>query len=193
MNRSGKSARRPLDFYPTPPPVTHALIDTTDGVVDYTRVLDPAAGDGALLREIPAEVRCAIEIDGAHRAALEEVCTWPSVPLIADATVAQWPADVTVVANPPFGLLDTFWEKAVHHRDRHRRAACLFMPVAWWSAEKRRAYVEPDLIVQLGWRPVFHLGKAGPAHKGAQDFIWSCLLPEPAETITWIRALKRVA
>jgi hypothetical protein len=44
-------------------------------------------------------------------------------------------------------------------------------------------------MLALGWRPAFH-EKTGPAHKGAQDFIWAVLLPAPCRRTTWARLEK---
>lgn len=53
MSRREKTPRRPLDFYPTPPDVTHALAlwleQRFDGAHLDEAWLDPAAGDGDLI------------------------------------------------------------------------------------------------------------------------------------------------
>ncbi len=76
--------RRPLDFYPTPPPVSVVVrrwLECRQDIQDLPW-LDPAAGEGDLIRVVRD-----CEAFGSK--------SWH------------------VVANPPFGLLDVFWGKIV--------------------------------------------------------------------------------
>jgi hypothetical protein len=73
---------------------------------------------------------------------------------IADCFDIEWP-DSHIVTNPPFRRLDELWPLCSKHRDRFGKSVSVFMPVAWWNAEKRQAYIRPDIILSLGWRPVF--------------------------------------
>jgi hypothetical protein len=193
----GATERRALDFYPTPASATVALREwlLEAKLVSGWSVppmLDPAAGDGAIIRAMREGFRLgeafwhAIEIDGAHEDALEGVAEDVR---IGDAlALDEWP-DALVVANPPFGRLDEFWVRTAAHRRKAARVCAVFMPVAWWSAEKRRGYVRPDHVLQLGWRPTF-VGQSGPAHKGSQDFVWAVLAPSLQASATWTRLEK---
>ncbi|GAB7057373.1 hypothetical protein JCM16163A_41220 [Paenibacillus sp. YK5] len=51
VNNSSKNKRRELDYYPTPPEVTHALMQflKAEGVLDGVWLIwEPACGDGAM-------------------------------------------------------------------------------------------------------------------------------------------------
>jgi len=185
--------RRPLDFYPTPANVTVALhLWCAPRELFRGACLDPAAGDGAIIRasrEMPGLGEAhwsAIEINPAHESALEDVA---ENVIIHDALEYGWP-DASAIANPPFGQLDAFWLRAVAHRQVHSQASAMLIPVAWWNAEKRSRYVRPDAILALGWRPSFIQEKNGPAHKGSQDFAWCVLFPDPSPVTEWHRLEK---
>lgn len=193
-----KTRRHPLDFYPTPEPAVAVcrdwLLATDPGIRDRPVFLDPAAGAGAIIRAMREGAGLgesfwhAIEMSGSHLDALEDVA---EDPVIADALSVPWPP-AHVVANPPFGLLDAFWTKAVANRDEVGAWGAIFMPVAWWNAEKRRGYTPPDYKLALGWRPVFR-ERAGAGHKGSQDFEWAVLAPRRTGRTEWLRLEKPTA
>lgn len=191
--------REALDFYPTPHDVTHVLArwwtekrpagEVYPGPNLIDRFLDPAGGSGAIVEALrdfyPESHFSAIEIAESR---FEAIDLMVENPIHGDALAIEWP-DAHVVANPPFAMLDQFWQKATRHRSEFRRWCAVFTPVAWWNAEKRAAYERPDYILSLGWRPAFR-DKAGPAHKGSQDFCWSLLAPNPEQRTTWQRVEK---
>lgn len=190
---AAKTERATLDFYPTPAPAVAVLRDwlaaQPHAPGDTDAFLDPAAGDGHIvhaMRDVWGESFWhALEIDGARIGALEDCA---ENPVAADALFAEWPA-AHVVANPPFRLLDDFWEKISRHRERHLVWCAAFTPCAWWHAEKRSRIVRPDYLLALGWRPVFR-GQSGPGHKGSQDFVWAVLAPEARPLTVWSRHEK---
>ena len=189
MNRAPTSSgRRPLDFYPTPHNVTLALLSWAEPMLTgESSYLDPAAGDGDIIKAARSLDWCAeahwsaIEIDEQHGPALENVAENVA---IGDALSREWPR-ASVICNPPFGLLDAFWERACLSGDF---AACL-APVAWLSAERRRASPRPHAVLQLGWRPRF-VHQVGAAHKGSQDFAWLVRLPYAPAHALWERLEK---
>lgn len=185
-----QSPRENLDFYPTPEDVTLVVWEWLRARGVSGPMLDPAAGDGALIAACSGVPWTGIELDPARAAQLRAL---PSLDVIeGDALALSWP-DSHVIANPPFSLLDAFWCAAACHRAALKRWAAIFCPVAWFSAEKRREYVRPDHILQLGWRPVFRRTKTGPGHKGSQDFVWNILAPEPLASTTWERVNRRAS
>lgn len=194
MTAREPTERDPLDFYPTPFDVLAALaawIHMRPGCPGPSaNMLDPAAGEGAIVSAMRGlgwgEAHwSAIEI---HPRRFELVSALAEHPVRGDALTVDW-HQAHVVMNPPFGLLDAFWAKAVRHRDAHGVWVACLTPVAWWCAEKRANYTEPDHILALKWRPSFR-AKCGPAHKGSQDFCWSVLAPDRAPHCTWERLPK---
>ena len=64
----GNGQRRPLDFYPTPPEVTNALLDFMEENIgpDFwrgKRVWEPAAGNGAMAEKLRERGAIVIETD----------------------------------------------------------------------------------------------------------------------------------
>lgn len=186
--------RRLLDYYPTPEPVSRALCDwlVMNAQLDNEDpLIDPAAGDGAIIRAFRQDSRIsethwsAIELDPEHQDSLDYVAQFV---MIGDALQLDW-YSAHVVANPPFSKLDEFWQRIAMHRETyHRWCACL-MPSAWWHAQKRRDYVRPDYMLALGWRPSF-ITERGLSRNGTQDYAWCVLAPHAQPFTRWERIEK---
>jgi len=193
--QGGKTKRYNLDDYPTPKNVGEVVRDfifsnrEVDPVHDF--FLEPFVGTGSLVRTFRESDTfrethwTGIEKNEGYYDAASLVC---EDVLIGDSLSMEWPP-CHIITNPPFCDLDAVWSKCSNHRSQHWKLAAIFMPVAWWSAEKRRHYTRPDVILSLGWRPVFR-DKTGPAHKGSQDFIWAVLFEEPSRETLWRRVEK---
>lgn len=175
-NRGGK--RRPHDAYNTPSWVTGLLLREVigEGVLARKTVLDPGAGEGAILVEVlrrePRAVVRGIEIQPA------DVCVpHPDVSRVIErasflaASVA--PVDV-VIMNPPFSLALEFTTKAlevapvVYALLRHgftRSAA------RWDFIEKHLACVN-----MLPQRPSFVVGEK--SETDSCDYDWLCFTRE---------------
>jgi len=102
--------RRGDDFYRTPDWCADigARIATPDGT---TCVLDPCAGDGALL---DAVARRSVTID-RQGIELDEVRAKASRSSHGDALLMAWPRCDAVLMNPPFSLWQPFVAKALAH------------------------------------------------------------------------------
>jgi len=83
------------DFYPTPPEPTRALLAAEIGRLrDLDRIWEPAAGDGAMAREIEAlGIKCA----------LSDLVDRGAGATIRDFYDFDVPAAPAIVTNPPFG------------------------------------------------------------------------------------------
>lgn len=185
-----KEPRAEHDFYPTPPDVTHALREwllAHAGIAAEQEWLDPAAGNGDLIREMApiGASWSAIEIDAQRETTLRDVAQT----YICDALVYGWPVGTHIAANPPFNLLDDFWQRIALHRRQHGVWCAVLTPVAWWHAERRREYVRPDFMLALGWRPSF-MQREGKDVRGMQDMVWCVLAPERHDVTTWTRLEK---
>lgn len=110
---------RDLAFYPTP--LTVAALALSDLDLEGLRVLEPSAGEGALVRalfEAGAKSVTAIEVDAARHARLSDIPhpfgTTLSTRRANFLTVTALPATYdTVVMNPPF--CGTHWMQHVLH------------------------------------------------------------------------------
>lgn len=171
MSSTNRGAvRSESDFYATPPSATEAFFRwlgeestkvTEFGKVtfrsDRSRILDPCAGDGAILRVAKYTGRdtLAVELRDPCRIPLEAIGpTW-----IGDALGPQdWSANVlrgcAIVTNPPYGLAQEFIET---WRPRVRWSAWLTR-LGFLASQKRAAWFTarpPDHVLILPKRPSF--------------------------------------
>jgi hypothetical protein len=186
--------RDPLDYYPTPLEVTAVMRDWLMARPNAPRpgdhFLDPSIGEGHIVLSVrerfPASTWHGIEIDAGRT----EIARGIGAKVInASALDAPW-APAHAIENPPFSLLDDFWQRTTAHRSRFRVWGAVFMPCAWLHAQKRANYVRPDHLLALGWRPGFRRAANGSLPTSNQDFMWAMLEPEPCPTTTWQRIDK---
>lgn len=152
------AARRPADYYPTPAWAVRALLRALD-LPFGASVLDPCAGDGAILRVARGmiEARCvAIELEERHRGPLQVVCD--GAVHIADALDFPEMASIAgvrpvVITNPPFSLMREFIGRwAVN------RMAAFLLPSSYFRGQKHASWwqgKEPGRLLQLPRRPAF--------------------------------------
>lgn len=158
--------RREMDFYPTPPECTIALVRFLKAqwvMTDHDTVWEPASGQGDMVRALRSEglVVTASDIQGGFDF------------LDRDFELdGRW-----VITNPPFSLAEAFI----------RRAAELGRPFAfllknqYWNSAKRRALFEehtPSYVLPLTWRPDF-TGKGS----SMLDMCWNVWLGAGTATI----------
>lgn len=155
--------RESHDHYPTPRFCTELLIDhlalLRPGWRDERpEVLDPAAGEGAIL-DVWRERRCStlgLEIDPARadvarsRRHRMDVC---------DALERQWPRADLLVMNPPYTLAETFVRRALAWRLRTPGASlvCALLRLSFLEPAKDRRDLllqNPDVLI-LPRRPAF--------------------------------------
>lgn len=87
--------REPLDFYPTPPEPTRALLLAESWrLADFPTIWEPACGDGAMMREIAALGHDVIGSDLVDRGA-------PGV-VLGDFFGFQHPPAPAIITNPPY-------------------------------------------------------------------------------------------
>lgn len=96
------SAKQALGYFPTPPAVAETLLGLA-GITPGAKVLEPSAGDGALVAAIALAGGFvdAIEIDEKRCGALITQGLASAVMQADFLTVTPWPHDL-VVMNPPF-------------------------------------------------------------------------------------------
>ena len=159
--------RRHLDFYPTPPDAARALIEHMRTACPWMlgegipasqearhRWLDPAAGCGALLREIKPHVgeTIALEMDGPRAALAGQVA---DVSKACDSLAEPWPPSC-VIANPPFNMLEEFAEKITRHVEQHGTYAAVLVRVQWLDdGQDRHKRFRPSQIWRMPWRIKF--------------------------------------
>jgi hypothetical protein len=127
------------DWYETPAWCTRAILrelrDYPQLRKDRPRVLDPAAGRGAILdvvrQEIPEADCRGFEIDPARAAESHSQC--------ADALTTRWPLGVDLVlANYPFSLAMEFVKRAEDQAPHVLR--CALLRLGFLSSQERAQY-----------------------------------------------------
>lgn len=155
------------DFYPTPPEPTRALLDAELGRLrDFDVIWEPAAGDGAMVREMEAvglTVVASDLIDRGCGAAIRSFYEWR-------------PDDVPscIVTNPPFAECnrEPGW---VRHALETLNAEymALLLPLNWLGAASRAALwaqFPPARVYLMRWRIDF-TGQGAPPMLNAW-FVW---------------------
>lgn len=176
-------SRRVHDYYATPTWPTLRLVRAVDKYVrplvgvDVIRgqpVLDPFAGDGAILRQL-AKMGCsqlhAWELDSAHDPALSQTPHLKS--LRYGDTLERVPdGDITVVTNPPYSKA---YEAVKHFVHTHPVSVAAFLlPLRFMQAKSRAsllASIPPSFVFVLPDRPDFK-GDGKSADIGYGWIVW---------------------
>jgi len=155
------------DFYPTPPEPTRAILSAELPRLKSFGVLwEPAAGDGAMSREIRAAGLCAVDSDMVDRGCNAEIRSF------YDYSAETAPARA-ILTNPPFSECNSgAWIKHALEVLRVEYMA-LLLPFNWPGASGRAglwAKHPPARVYLMRWRVDF-TGKGAPPMLNAW-FVW---------------------
>ena len=136
----GKGERRALDFYPTPPECTKALLKYLN-LKPGTMVWEPAAGDGSMARVLTEHGCRVISTD---------------IQTGTDFLTAALPDEKIewIITNPPFNKSVEF----IRHCAELERPFALLLKAQYWHSAKRKPLfdeIRPTAILPLTWRPDF--------------------------------------
>jgi hypothetical protein len=143
-----KEKRRALDFYPTPPEVTIALMDFLK--LEKMTIWEPACGNNAMvdvLKSYGHDV-IATDIQTGH-----------------DFFNTNRKANA-IITNPPFDCSQRFIEKAISDAP----IVAMVLKSQYWHAKSRAdlyAKFPPAWILPLTWRPDFLYQERKPGQKSA--------------------------
>ena len=149
-NSSTDNKRRELDYYPTPPDVTHALMRFLDFIP--LEIWEPACGNGAMSNVLAQYGHAVRSSDLRHTGYGEGGIDFLSADYECDA----------VITNPPFNISEQF----IRHALRQARIVAMVLKSQYWHAKKRSALFEehpPAYVLPLTWRPDFMGGERGGA------------------------------
>jgi len=139
---SKKEKRRDLDFYPTPPAVTIALMDFLK--LQPCVIWEPASGTGSMSNVIKNYGHIVIETDI----------------LTGNDFFNTYNECNAIITNPPFNLSEKFIVKSLQTAD----IVCMLLKCQYWHAAKRINTFKkslPSYILPLTWRPDFMNGERG--------------------------------
>lgn len=167
------ASRENLDFYPSPAWCVDLLLDALDVRPEW-QCLEPAAGDGAIVkrllaRGVPAENIEAIELDDG-RAEICAKATGVDV-IVGDFTkppsIQAPPGGFDlIVTNPPFALASDFARVALGMAG-DRGTVALLLRLNWLGSQERAAFhrEHPSDILLLPKRPEFTASMSCSAKK----------------------------
>ena len=169
--------RRALDFYPTPPEATHALLDFIELPAE-SKIWEPACGDGAM-----AEVFLSRGYR-VHASDLRETgFGHGGVDFLAAPPTPGFDA---IITNPPFAIALEFISRAIDQAP----VVAMLLKSQYWHAQKRVSIFNqrpPAYVLPLTWRPDFMDGERGGAP--TMDVLWTVWIR--GETDTRYRQLLR--
>ena len=166
-NATTKNARRALDFYPTPPDVTVALMRFLN--LPPSKIWEPACGDGSMAE--------AIKHFGHEVLATDIRNTGYGISGM-DFLENHGQHDA-VITNPPFNLS----EKFIVHALRQAKLVAMLLKSQYWHARKRAALFEstpPAFVLALTWRPDFMNGERGGAP--TMECLWTVWIAGNTDT-----------
>ena len=183
--------RNPMDFYPTPPEVTVALLNFLDSlsIVDkVTTVCEPASGSGSMSRVLEKRFKNVLSSD--IRLGCYGVSGMDFI-----GSDWYWPFGVSfdaVITNPPFYESENFIKKA----RRISPIVCMLLKSQYWHSIKRKQLFDsdpPQYVCPLTWRPNF-IPKEIRTSKGGgslMDFCWSIWCPVSGGGLTYYCPLEK--
>ena len=142
----GNGDRRPMDFYPTPPEVTHALIDFLEMnklIVPGQTIWECACGDGAMVN---------VFHDRGYNTYATDIQNGIDF-LTADFNDSNWFC-AWIITNPPFNQSADF---IAHAAELGRPFAFLLKSQYWHAARRIELWNEhtPSFVLPITWRPDF--------------------------------------
>ena len=152
------ASRENLDFYPTPGWCVDLLLDALNVCPEW-RCLEPAAGDGAIVkrllaRGVPASGIGAVEIDPTRAEKVHEIVTCECSDFLKDPPIVG--CHELIVTNPPFALAADFAKTALFLAG-DRGTVALLLRLNWLGSQERAAFhrEHPSDILLLPKRPEF--------------------------------------
>lgn len=164
------------DFYPTPPEPTRAVLHyEASRLADFSEIWEPAAGDGAMVREMEAVGLSVIASDLVDRGSNAELRSF------YDYKTA--PAEA-ILTNPPFNECNS--GRWIRHAmgELGVKYMALLLPFNWPGAESRASLWEehtPARVYLMRWRVDF-TGKGAPPMLNAW-FVWDTASQGPTQLL----------
>ncbi len=171
-NNSLTTKRRELDFYPTPPDVTHALMDFLE--INPCAIWEPACGDGSMSKAIESYGHRVHSTDIRHTGYGTGGIDFLSTEL----------NDIdAIITNPPFNISEEF----IRHALSISPIVAMLLKSQYWHAAKRIKLFRkhpPSYVLPLSWRPdfLFNERKIGEKASPTMDVCWSVWIQGDTDT-----------
>jgi hypothetical protein len=161
VSRAGQAPRRPQDFYPTPGWVTRAILPVLAEDIRRGVVWEPAAGDGAILRELVAfepDLLVSPRLVGTELIGERARVARVYAPVVVGDFFhsSQIYGCSLIITNPPYSYAERFVGHAIDLAGEIATVAML-LRLAFLETQRRAAFVRrhcPDVYV-LPERPSF--------------------------------------
>ena len=172
LTNSNNDKRRELDFYPTPPEVTHALMKFLK--LDPSFIWEPACGQGAM-SDVIKSYGHNVFISDINAEILGATCyDFLEATIFCDA----------VITNPPFNKSEEF----IRHALTQSPIVAMLLKSQYWHAKKRIPLFEecpPAYVLPLSWRPDFLFDQRKEGDKKAaptMEVAWSVWMKGDTDT-----------
>lgn len=163
-NGGDQSKRRELDFYPTPPEVTHALMKFlfSENIINESFVVwEPACGNGAMSTVISEYVDDVISSD-----IRETGYGVANKDFLSNINHSDAIRSDAIITNPPFNLSEYF----IRHARAQAGVVAMLLKSQYWHAQKRIELFNdhpPAYVLPLTWRPDFLFDQRANGVKGS--------------------------
>lgn len=174
---SSNHERDPVDWYPTPPDVTQALLEAFPRLAKGD-VCEPACGDGSMARVIRTYGAYVVASDlhdhGYGRTGINFLDVKPGATFIN-----------AIITNPPFNLAAEF----IEHARTFNVPVAMLLKATFWNVKRNGLFErhKPSHICPLTWRPNF---KPERGSSPTMDVIWTVWM-RPDAKITKFQPLYR--
>jgi hypothetical protein len=156
LANAGAKDRPATDFYPTPAPVTHALLNWLK-LSPFSTIWECAAGEGHM-----ANVMCErgynVECSDLYKTGVD----FRSAGLLD----VDW-----IITNPPFNVSEEF---ITHAYDLRPAGFAFLLKSQYWHATRRNLLfkkIRPYAVLPLSWRPDFLFGSKSGAP--TMEVLWT--------------------
>ncbi len=178
-----------LDFFPTPPPATRALVEDVlmpllnIGRGDLASVREPAAGQGHMAEILRDYFRVVYASDIFDYGVDYPTCDYLARGLAlgddAPRQVTDW-----VITNPPYNLAADFLERALSEASV---GVALLLRTSWSEGEERFERIfkkrAPQIVAQFSERIAMLKGRWDPAASSATAYAWYVWWKPMLETV----------
>lgn len=170
MTAAVKLARIAGDYYPTPPPVVHAILPH----LPLSRsVLDPCCGTGEILREVPCVDTFGIELDQVR--AEQAMDNGVHGVIWGNALEVAWPSADAAIFNAPFADIEAFASRAMEWRSQDtRRTVAMLARLTFLESASRQPFhrAHPSDVFVFSRRPRFRGDTTGTDSVTAAWFVF---------------------